>query len=196
MKIELYENDKLKITLGHEELLKNSMSFDSLDYNNMETRKLIWDLLEEAKRSTGFDPMKSKLLIEAVPSKNGGCVLFFTQISKSSFNKQNVLNKIYPYVPIIYKFNNFDDLLDAVRLLAGTDLSNISDSQLLSFNNKYLLIIYQSIPLYDNQKMLLNEFASKVCEDSLKCSYYLERCNVISAKNAITLIISQIFLKM
>lgn len=48
MKIELCSEDRLKITLKYEDLRALSLSFDDLDYAQMETRRVIWELLDEA----------------------------------------------------------------------------------------------------------------------------------------------------
>lgn len=44
--------DRLKITLKYEDLRALSLSFDDLDYAEMETRRVIWELLDEASRQT------------------------------------------------------------------------------------------------------------------------------------------------
>ena len=62
MKIELCSEDRLKITLKYEDLRALSLSFDDLDYAQMETRRVIWELLDEA----------GKILLKGQSIGNGG----------------------------------------------------------------------------------------------------------------------------
>ena len=59
------------------------MGVVTVSYTHL-TRRIIWELLDEANRRTGFDSSKGKLLIEAMPLLDGGCVLYLSLIHISS----------------------------------------------------------------------------------------------------------------
>ena len=46
LKIELCGEDRLRITLNQADLEQLSISFEELDYGRMETRRIIWELLD------------------------------------------------------------------------------------------------------------------------------------------------------
>lgn len=56
MKMELLENGCLKIVLSDEELRDMGLSFEKLDYRNLETQRAIQQLLLTARQETGFPP--------------------------------------------------------------------------------------------------------------------------------------------
>ena len=71
--------------------------------------------------------------------------------------KQNVLNKIYTNIPIVYLFENTDNKLDCIKFLYADDISNINDSKLLLLDDEYILILYVSLSLAKKQTMPLKE---------------------------------------
>ena len=76
VKMDLLENGCLKILLTEDELRDFNLTFGALDYNNENTRSALHQLLEKAKRQTGFDASGS-FIIEALPV-DGGCMLLLT----------------------------------------------------------------------------------------------------------------------
>lgn len=66
----------LKITLTKEDMEFYAIEFEQLDYENTETRRAIWSILDEAKRTLGFEAARDRLYIQAFKGKEGGCELF------------------------------------------------------------------------------------------------------------------------
>ena len=55
LELHLIQNDKLKVLLTPFDMMKYELTCESLDYDNTETRKAIWNILDFAKHETGFD---------------------------------------------------------------------------------------------------------------------------------------------
>ncbi|MBQ4151063.1 MAG: adaptor protein MecA [Clostridia bacterium] len=72
----------LKVSLSREDMEFYDIEFDALDYSNTETRRVIWSILDEAKRTLGFEAVRDKLYIKAFRSRCGGCELFVTRDEK------------------------------------------------------------------------------------------------------------------
>jgi len=72
--------EKLKIILTHEDLLSFEMEEDDLDYANTETKRMLWELLHQAKTSVGFFVDGHRVLVQLYPAKHGGCELFVTRL--------------------------------------------------------------------------------------------------------------------
>ena len=76
MKYEICRPGRLKVIITPNEMNNLSLSFDCLDYSKTETRSLILKLLNEARDQTGFEISESCMFVEAIPSADGGCVLY------------------------------------------------------------------------------------------------------------------------
>lgn len=76
--------EKLKIILTHEDLLSFEMNEDDLDYANTETKRMLWNILHDAKSSVGFNADGHRVLVQLYPSKDGGCEMFVTRLGALS----------------------------------------------------------------------------------------------------------------
>lgn len=72
--------EKLKIILTHDDLLSFEMEESDLDYANTETKRMLWNILHQAKTSVGFNADGHRVLVQLYPSKSGGCEMFVTKL--------------------------------------------------------------------------------------------------------------------
>lgn len=77
--IRINEN-KLKIMLSEGDMKQYAIDCASLDYDNTETRRAFWSILDEAKHQTGFDAASQRVFVQLYPSKEGGCEMFVTKL--------------------------------------------------------------------------------------------------------------------
>ena len=82
MELILINENKLKITLSRRDMKQYDLDCDTIDYDKTETRKAFWSILDEAKHKTGFDAAKQRVFIQLYPSKEGGCEMYVTKLSK------------------------------------------------------------------------------------------------------------------
>ncbi len=75
-------SDKLKLILTDGDLKKYSLKFEGLDYDNTETRRVLWQILDEAKKETGFDAAAERTLVQAYPGRRGGCEIYVTRLAE------------------------------------------------------------------------------------------------------------------
>ncbi|MBO7169591.1 MAG: adaptor protein MecA [Clostridia bacterium] len=114
MEIVRISEEKLKLTLCKEELEKYDLKPEELDYDKTETRRVIWQILDEAKRKTGFDAASDRALIEAYPGRRGGCEIYVTLLSEKKKSK-GVRGRIG-----IYRFTDAEHLFSlAAAMKAG-----------------------------------------------------------------------------
>lgn len=73
-------DSKLKITLDAEDMAHYAITSDLLNYENRETRRIIWQILDEAKEQTGFHAATDRILIQVYPSRAGGCEMYVTKL--------------------------------------------------------------------------------------------------------------------
>ena len=84
MEVIRISDSKLKVMLSEEDMERFDLCRDELDYDNTETRRALWEILDEAKKETGFDAAKERVLIQMFRGKRGGCELFVTKVSAAS----------------------------------------------------------------------------------------------------------------
>lgn len=78
---------KLKVMLSEEDMILYDLDTEALDYDNKETRRAFWQILDEAKRQTGFDASSDRVFVQVYPSKKGGCEMFVTKVGKLDTGK-------------------------------------------------------------------------------------------------------------
>jgi len=79
MRIEAITRRKIVVELSAEDMTNLDITYEALDYASVETRRVIWVILDRVRESTGCDIDPSgQLLIDAMPRPTGGCILFFT----------------------------------------------------------------------------------------------------------------------
>lgn len=73
-------DSKLKVMLTEEDMIYYALDCETMDYDNTETRRAFWQILDEAKRKTGFDAAAERVFVQVYPSKKGGCEMFVTKV--------------------------------------------------------------------------------------------------------------------
>lgn len=76
----MISDSKLKIMLTTDDMREYSLDCSTLDYDNTETRKAFWSILDEAKHRTGFDAASEKVFVQVYPSRSGGCEMYVTKL--------------------------------------------------------------------------------------------------------------------
>ena len=98
-----------------------------MDYSDIETRRVIWTILDRVRSYTGKDIDPSgNLIIEASSDNCGGCVLTFTvPFSRSDIG--TVISKTNPTQ--IFEFENINDLLDVLTAVGITEGKIFTDGK-------------------------------------------------------------------
>ena len=73
-------DSKLKITMTSDDMTQYDLDCDTMDYDNTETRRAFWDILDHAKQVTGFDAAGDRVFVQLYPSKKGGCEMYVTKL--------------------------------------------------------------------------------------------------------------------
>lgn len=117
-------DSKLKIILSEADMRRYALSSDSLSYENTETRRAVREMLTEAREEIGFDAAAERLLIQAYPSREGGCEFYVTKIDGI---REEEPKKSAPSVAkegkgrvVVYTLPNLAALLAVCRHLAAT----------------------------------------------------------------------------
>ena len=136
MEIKLVNENKLKIILTTEDMEALDITCEEIDYDDTGTRRILWDLLDKAKRLTGFDAASDKIYVKAYPDKTGGCLMYVTKGDADSAShaahtyEKKYKSKLYTAAKkkrLIFYFENSETLLMACRQLSISEYSGKSD---------------------------------------------------------------------
>lgn len=164
MDIQPISNNKFVVGLTKADLSDLEITYDEMDYSNIETRRVIWSILDAVRESTGRDVDPSgNLMIEAAPDCHGGCLLLFT-VPNSSKNVTTgtVISKTSPLQ--IFEFNNADDLLDAIKIIGYESIGG----KVFTSGGKYRAeIMAEKATAFSH---ILEEYGRFISKDPLSCA--------------------------
>ena len=149
MELIVINENKLKITLSQCDMQQYALDCSTIDYDNTETRRAFWNILDEVKHKTGFDAASQKVFIQLYPSKEGGCEMYVTKLGgaqKSETDDDAVANshRLHPLHRrrTAYSFNNIDNLIAVCRRLDAIGFSDKSSAWRSAINeSKYFLLL-------------------------------------------------------
>lgn len=119
MKCRLLHENGIEIKLSREELHALDITYERLDYANIETRRVLWTVLDEARAQLGREiDLSSKMLIEAQSDGDGGCILDFTLLPDVGGRCKGKLVK-RENLPLQLETDSADAVLDAAIALGG-----------------------------------------------------------------------------
>ena len=91
-------DSKLKIMLTHTDMTQYNLHNDSVSIADAHVRRVLRQLLEDAREQTGFDSDLSRLYVQMYPGADGGCELFISKIEKDE-ELMDMNAPAYPPVP-------------------------------------------------------------------------------------------------
>ena len=200
MELNLIREDKLKVLLTPFDMMKYELTCEKLDYENTETRKAIWSILDFAKKETGFDAAIGKIRIDVYPEKSGGCSIYITKLKHSDPMTCEQMNEaiVKPIAAsgktaAVYQFGDADSLIRVCRFLSHRGYQEESHA-FFEFTEKggtrYFLQITEAPPpslkkaRYLKENLFIEEFGTKL--DSGECVFYLrERTSPICKDRAV-----------
>ena len=200
MKFEKLSEDKIRITLTVQDLAEKEIDFQVFLTNSFDSQDILLDMLEEAKKETGFDPENYNLRIEALAMADTSFIFTITKempeektrLPKKKFKiKRKSLNPLSTQA--IYSFASFDDFCSFLQFLKEgkliSQVSHIADCILLyKYKDKYYLLmssihseIVNKLRFYTG----ITEFAKYVTNSKVFASKLFECGDLIMGDNAL-----------
>lgn len=146
MELILISENKLKITLSECDMRQYDLDCDTIDYDNTETRRAFWSILDEAKHKTGFDAASQRVFIQLYPSKEGGCEMYVTKLSlKALPPPEEASRSPHALLPLsrrtlAFSFDSLELMLSVCRRLCAIDFSGSSEAYRLDCGAYVLMI--------------------------------------------------------
>ena len=199
MKFEKISENKIRITLNTQDLMKKNIDFHSFLSNSTESQDLFLDMLKTAEKEVGFVTDDYKIMVEAVALTDGKFILTVTRIppdikkSKEIVHIRKKRNSVKTNQALLYSFNKFDDFCDFCNFLEKRNCTSFSKLAkkivLYSYNDKYYLILTNLNPEFPNLKLFcstITEFGSFVDSSDLYARKVIEYGSLYIKNNAIT----------
>ena len=149
MELRLVNENKLKIILTNEDMALLDLTYEEMDYNdNIDTQRILWEILDKAKQQTGFDARSAKIYVQLHPDKSGGCFMYVTKGETQTQKgdpytyEKKYKSKLYTGVKkkrVLYMFDNSEILLKVCNQLNLLGYAGKSD--IYADKNKYYLYI-------------------------------------------------------
>ncbi len=156
MEMIVIAENKLKVMMTFEDMTEFDLRAEDLDYANTETKRMLWDLLDYAKRHVGFNTDGHRVLVQLYPSKEGGCELFITKIAPlTPIDRDETLSKdtspLLHYKPShkksteksrvgVFSFDRLESLLSVCRRLRGIGYADKSEAHVSDEGRYYLFL--------------------------------------------------------
>ena len=167
------DENRLKVMLTAEDLRTYDIAFDRLDYGGTETRRVIWSILDTAKKETGFDAARDKICIRAFRDKDGGCELFVSRLLPEP--PQKALKKR------LYAFEDCEVLCAACKRLSAAGYSGRSAAYLCEDGRYFLELEFSSADTPEGKLAFLAEFGRQLPHAH---AYLCEHAALLSADAA------------
>ena len=163
MNIHLIDKNKFIAELSDKDMNDLDITYEEMDYSNIETRRVIWLVIDKIRETSGCDIDPSgNLLIEAVADSEGGCVLCFTVTEKRRAvpqHKAPVLKKNRGGA--VYEFESMDSLLDMIKTVG---YKNLSGKCRVFKSDGHVRLIMSRLPGL-NEKKSIEEFGQFIGQD-------------------------------
>ncbi len=172
MNIHSTGKDTFFVELSKKDMQELDITYEEMDYSKIETRRVIWTIIEKARDNLGRDIDPSgNLIIEAASDSSGGCILNFTVVRR----KRRAEDRQPPRLTktaggIIYEFENADNLLDLISRIRKP--GRLTKAVLFSKDEKFRLLV-EKLP-GEEERRLLEEYAEPLGNDSLTVAHTLE----------------------
>lgn len=175
-------DNRICVRLTNEDMLELDITYEELDYSNIETRRVLWTLLDEARHKLGRNiHIAQKMLIEAMPADDGGCVIWFTVTDeKSAVNGKKQLVKLTGSL-VICMSDNIDNMSELAKVLSAS--GKISGSELFSDGKHYRMILRPDISCSENIEAVICEFCD-ICDSSVAAGTY-EHWKLLASPDAV-----------
>ena len=200
MKIEKLNENKIRITLSHQDLIEKDIDFHSFMANSIDSQDLVFDVLDEAEKEIGFITKNYQIRIEALAISGGDFILTVTRSLPDKVKKITSVRKKVSVkkkkldcstTNLVYSFFNFDDFCSFIEFFSSNNLptNNIAKNIMLyKHKNTYYLVLKQINLNYKYIKKLcssITEFGNYTCNPDIFIVKLSESGNLIIKNNAI-----------
>ncbi len=150
MNITQLSNDKVLISLCHDDMKSFELSFDKIGLSDPHSKKILSRLLSLAMTSTGLCSKNKTVILEALENTDG-CLILVSLSDKKHRRKKYKIKRITEYP--CFRFDDCENLLCAIKKLYNTDVLFYNNSAYY-YNNRYYLVFDYPVVSHKAKKIL------------------------------------------
>ncbi|MEG1965683.1 MAG: adaptor protein MecA [Oscillospiraceae bacterium] len=180
MTFEQSDKNQLVAKLSSEEMYETGLAY-ALAYNNEYMVDVISNILLLGKQKINFKTKQSRIAVEIIKKDNFDCEIKFNIMP--SYKLEN--NTIVVCEPIIFAFENLDNLISASISLFNNYCKLVYHSTLFFMDNKYYLIINSTNDTKGLATNLLLEYGDLLGKGEIAASFPDEYGKLLIKNNAI-----------
>ncbi len=161
MKVNVINEYRVEMELAENELTDFDITYESMDYGDINTRRFLRELAENAKQLGVDADMSGKVLIEAF-RVSGGCKVCFTFLPPRGKNCPSVKQLVKKDLTCLCAVST------DVSLLCGycAGLGYEPESTLFFCGGSYMLFIYSASEMIDRCTDTAAEFGVRFCDNA------------------------------
>lgn len=192
MNIQQISPDKLRVVLDLSDLDKFDLDYFSISRESPGTRRMLKEILLKAQKQMNFTTKDCKLIIEVLPGKNSGCILYLTKTpsraAERSAKKFSAANG--RCVGYILSCGSLDDTICAINRFADYPDIPLKSSALYNLNGGYHLVFMPVILGLDHDRFAsllaaLSEYGDTEKSNPMREAVLAEHGSVISKTRAV-----------
>ncbi len=179
---------RIEAELTENELTEYGITYDELDYGNIETRRVLWHMLDDIRKKSGAGlDFSGKLLIEVMKESSEKFLFCFTCLShgKDSESVKQLVKSENP--PVCAQFSDFEDVLKAVAYMDSEKVSSLYEK-----NGSYRLTAELNIREKQYFSRISNEFGECLSDTLRNKAECTEHWSCLIEDNALK-VLSEVF---
>jgi adapter protein MecA 1/2 len=191
MNIQQIGPDRLRILLDSSDLDKYDLDYFSISKESPGTKRLLKEILAQAQK-TGFSAYRCKILIEVLPGKSSGCVLYITKTPYSALQERTRRNRSETRRDNKYILccGNLEDAIEALGRFKDYPDIPIKSSSLYELDDQYHLIFSPVTLGLDRERFVsllaaLSEYGDTESATSVREAILAEHGNAILESRAV-----------
>ena len=181
MRVEELTAQAILVELTGDDMKDLNITYEQMDYADVETRRVIWTVLSRANRTLGraFDAT-GRLTVEAMRRGADGCLLLFTREMLPPRPKRYLLRQ--NAACLTAQFASFDAVFACAEALCFSGVK--AESGLYRLHDSYRLLLRQKAGA-SRLRQCLNEFGAVVGENEAVALHTAEHWRCLVEKNAL-----------
>ncbi len=203
MRIERLDENKIKITVGGDDIKMWNVDLKNFTDNTAEAQDMFWFALKQAEHDVNFTVGQAQLLVETMPDGDEGFVMFVSRVeneaalaealikagkrAKQTEFKARRRGRVCPLLRI-FKFSDFEDLCRGVGEIHELYMGK---SRLFKYMGEFYLelVPLDSFGIFEMEN-ILSEFAEKSKQPLALQGVLNEHGKAMIAADAVTVIAS------
>ena len=184
MELIVIDVDRMKIMLSGEEMSSYCIDAMTIDTDDEDTKRILYDIIDRARRSAGLSCEYGRMFVRVFPSSDGGCEMYVTRYSELFDEEESRDMQQGNTVPRrrrhIYATSSIESLARIGRALEAKGYSGVSDVYISDGEDVYYLVLSED----EADLSVVCEYAEPVGLSGM-LSYLSEHARILCERDAV-----------